>query len=139
MRPPPTGRARYVRSRISYEFAALLPLLIHRLATYRDFVLRGGYYWLHTDATFLQLVHETLLPTTDEAVLDAWGADYDQVRARPRESFVSLCNRIETEATKARADRDEKRKARKDKKRDAAGVATNDADDWDRDPDAEGT
>lgn len=100
-------------------YGVLFPLLIERLTAYREIVLKGGYYWLHTDSKFLELVNETTLPRSDGDTLDAWGEDYDKARTPPRESFVALTHRLQKTADFAKTERADKLKARKEKRKQA--------------------
>lgn len=59
--------------------SALLPALIRKLRSLRATVLTGKYFWSQQNASYLALVYETSLPTTDdqETLID-WGYHFDQ-------------------------------------------------------------
>jgi len=65
---------------------AIYPLLLDRLKYYSDLVLKGAYYWINKDITYLKLIYNTVIPSAreHEKIIHI---DYDNTNFKNRESF----------------------------------------------------
>lgn len=73
---------------------AIFPLLLTKMQYYSDWVVKGAYYWIHKDITYLKIVHQTVIPPVREHD-KMIHVDYDDTNFRNKESFDSLLFEIE--------------------------------------------
>ncbi len=64
----------------------IYPILLDKVEEYNQLVLKGAYYWLNKDMTYLKLVHQTKVPTVreHEKIIHV---DYEQTEFENEESF----------------------------------------------------
>lgn len=67
---------------------AIFPLLLNKMQHYSNLVLKGAYYWINKDITYLKLVHQTVIPSVREhdKIIHV---DYEDSNFRNKESFHS--------------------------------------------------
>ncbi|WP_321308641.1 DUF4365 domain-containing protein [Marinifilum fragile] len=78
---------------------AIYPLLLDRLQYYSDLVIKGAYYWISKDITYLKLVHETVIPSVREHA-KMIHVDYEDTNFRNKESFDSFLFEMEKKYNK---------------------------------------
>ena len=64
----------------------IMPLLINRIAHYNELVLKGAYYWMHKDQSYLKMVHGTIIPEARDHE-NLIHINYDQINFENTESF----------------------------------------------------
>ncbi len=65
---------------------AIYPQLLEKLQYYSDLVIKGAYYWLNRDITYLKLVYETIIPSVRKHE-DIIRVNYDGNDFKNPESF----------------------------------------------------
>lgn len=67
----------------------IYPRLLDKLQYYSDLVIKGSYYWLNRDITYLKLVYETIIPSVrkHEEIIRV---NYDDNDFKNPESFHHL-------------------------------------------------
>ena len=73
---------------------AIFPFMLDRLQYYSDFVIKGAYYWIYKDITYLKLVHKTVIPSTREHE-KLIHVDYDNTDFSNKASFDSFLFEME--------------------------------------------
>lgn len=73
---------------------AIYPLLLNKLQYYSDLVIKGAYYWISKDITYLKLVHGTIIPSVREHDKMIY-VDYDDTNFKNKDSFHSFLFEME--------------------------------------------
>lgn len=73
---------------------AIYPLLLKKLQYYSDLVIKGAYYWISKDVTYLKLVHGTIIPSAREhdKIIDVI---YEDTNFINKESFHAFMFKLE--------------------------------------------